>query len=75
MNTSTGLTSVNSESTSGSGKVCAPGDNSTLASLMAPYMVHVRGERALSDNTYQAYRRDLGHFVAWFSDFQKSSRQ
>ncbi len=75
LNTSTGLTSVNPESTSGSGKVCAPGDKPTLASLLAPYMVHVRGERALSDNTYQAYRRDLGHFVAWFSDFQKSSRQ
>lgn len=75
LNTSTGLTSVNSESTFGSGKARASGDNSTLASLMAPYMVHVRGERALSDNTYQAYRRDLGHFVAWFSDCQKSTRQ
>ena len=51
-----GLTQVSS-------KAVTSGNTPVLASLVSPYMVHIRSERGLSDNTVQAYRRDISHFV------------
>lgn len=54
-----GLTQVSS-------KAVTSGNTPVLASLVSPYMVHIRSERGLSDNTVQAYRRDITHFVDWY---------
>ena len=35
--------------------------------FLAPYFSHIGSERGLSDNTQEAYRRDLSFFCKWFA--------
>jgi integrase/recombinase XerD len=46
-------------------------DVQTLQNLhskfLTPYFAHIRSERGLSDNTQDAYRRDLTFFCKWFA--------
>ncbi len=72
LNNPQGLTEVSPKpvsagaSSSPAGSGSASNSLSILDSLLAPYMVHIKCERGLSDNTLLAYQRDLSHFHAWY---------
>lgn len=67
LNTSPGLTPVgplaSQPAPTGVGQSYAGG---RMTALVAPYLEHIKGERGLSDNTVQAYVRDLSHFSQWW---------
>lgn len=78
LNNSSGLTSVgplaSQPAPTGVGQVSAAKITQFLSPLLAPYLEHIKGERALSDNTIQAYLRDLSHFAQWWDNAAKGAR-
>lgn len=64
LNNPQGLTEVSPKLVSAGGASYPP--EAILPSLLAPYLVHIKSERGLSDNTLLAYQRDLSHFVGWY---------